>query len=326
LLNNYKNKLMKKLFIEYRRFCLTVLFLVIFAPALSVSVLNCFKIYNSEKENAQEQIMFLAKLTMIRQEQTNNEAREFLFLLSQLPQFKNSEFLNCGEFLTELLKQHKEYTDIALFGKDGNLICDGLKIDQSMNFEFRPYFQKMIKERGFVVGKYAIGAVSDKPVLPFIQPIFDDQGEIKSAVAVFRDLSWLDDSNSKNFLSRGTSLLIFDGNGIVLNCFSEEKDCVGKNIKNRYLAQKAIEKGDEGALRAEGLDGVEKNYFFVSLSPDSSQDKIYVAAGKEDRKIFATLFPGLLPNIVLLLTIAFLAWLVAKKECSSCDYHNSRQR
>jgi hypothetical protein len=314
---------MKKFFIEHRKFCLTVLFLVVFAPALSVAVLNCLKIYNTEKENAQEQTMFLAKLTAVRQEQASNEAREFLSLLSQLPQFQNPESSNCGEFLAGLLKQHEGYTNIALFGGGGELICDGLKTDQSMNFAFRPYFQKMLKERSFITGKYTIGSLSNKPILPFIQPIFDAQGEIRNAVAVFRDLSWLHDFNNKSSLPRGTSLLIFDGNGTVLDCFSEEKDCVGKNIKSGSLAQKALENGNEGAVRAEGLDGVEKNYFFVSLSPDSSQDRIFVVAGKEDREILVALFPGLLPNVILLLAIAVLAWLVAKKECSSCDYRNS---
>lgn len=313
---------MKKFFLAHRKFCLTVIFLIVFAPALSVAVLNCLKIHDTERNNAQEQSVFLAKLAAVRQEQTIDEAREFLSLLSQLPQLQNPEPSKCGEFLAGLLERHKEYTNIVLLGADGNLVCSGFEANQSINVAYRPYFQEMLEKRDFVTGKYMIGTISDKSVLPFIQPIFDSQGEVKSAVAVFRDLSWLHDFNSKTSLPRGTSLLIFDGNGTVLDCFSEKKDCVGKNLKGRSLAQKALENGNEGAVRAEGLEEVEKNYYFVSLSPDSSQDKIYVAAGKKAGVPFSALFSSLLSNLILLLAVAVLAWLVAKKECSSCDYYD----
>lgn len=59
--------------------------------------------------------------------------------------------------------------------------------------------------------------------------------------------------SNKTSLSRRTSILIFDESGIVLDCLSEEKDYVGRNIKNKSLAQKALENVNEGTIRAEGL-------------------------------------------------------------------------
>ncbi|MCX6765470.1 MAG: cache domain-containing protein [Candidatus Moranbacteria bacterium] len=275
-----------------------------------------------EKINIQEQSMFLAKLTAVLQEQTINETREFLSFLSKLPQLQDSESSKCDEILAKLLKQYKEYTNITLLGADGNLICSGLENDQSINVAYQPYFQRMLEERDFITGKYVAGTISNKPIIPFIQPIFNSQGEIKSAVVAFRDLSWLYDLNSKISLPYGTSLLIFDENGVVLDCFSEEKDCVGKNLKGKSLVRKAIENGNEGAVYAEGLDENEKIYLFISTSPDSSQDKIYIAVGREDVLPFSVLFSNLLLNFILLLAVAILAWLVAKKECSSCSYYN----
>lgn len=313
---------MKKFLVSHFKFCVTVLFLIIFAPALGVSFLNSSKIYSMEKDNIQEQSMSLAKLTAVRQEQIINETREFLSFLSQLPQLQNSDSSKCDEALVNLLKQYKEYTNIVLLGADGDLICSGHETNQSVNVFYRSYFQRMLEKKDFITGKYMIGSMSNKPVLPFIQPIFNSQGEIKSAVAVFRDLSWLRDFNNKISLPRGASALIFDGNGVVLDCFSEKEDCIGKNIKNKSLARNVMENGDEGLTRAEGLEEVEKNYSFVSLSPDSSHDKIYIAVGREEEVPFSVLFSGLLTNLILLLAVAVLAWLVAKKECSSCYLQN----
>ena len=314
---------MKKFFIRNRKLCIATLFLVIYFPALSLATFNCWRIYNIGKESFQEQSMFLAKLTVIRQEQFINETREALSFLSILPQFKEEKIFECDKTLTDFLNKHEEYTNIVLFGTDGNIICSGINFDQSSNFFYRPYFQKMLKEKDFIVGKYLVGAITNKPVVPFIQPIFNSQGEIVRAVAAFRDLSWLQEFNSKVSLPREVSMLIFDGNGTILDCFSEENDCVGKNIKEKSLAQEAFKNEDEFMTFTEGLKGIKKKYTVIPVSPDSSQDKIYIAVGINNKLPLSIIFSSLLPNLVLLLAVAFLAWLVAKKECISCNLPNT---
>lgn len=117
-------------------------------------------------------MMFLTKLVVFHREQINNES------------------LKRNDFLTKILRQHKEYTNIALLGADGNLVCSWLEAEQLINVIYRPYFQKMLEKCDFVVGKHMIRSMSGKSVLLFVQPIFSSQGEIKGAMVAFRDLSW----------------------------------------------------------------------------------------------------------------------------------------
>jgi hypothetical protein len=299
------------------------MFSVIFIPALSVAILNFQKIYDIEKNNAKEQLTLLAKLTATRQEQITNETREMLFLLSQLPQLRNPEPSSCQKFLVEILDQRKEYTDISLFDAEGNLICDGLETNRPVNFAYRPYFQKMLVEKNFVMGKYSIGAVSGKPTLPFIQPIFDSKGEIKSALAAYRDLSWLHNLNSSIFLPRETAFVVFDSDGAILDCYSDE-ECQKINTEDKILIQQILEKGGDGTISYKEPGETEKNYIFTSFSPDSSQDKIYIVIGRANNLPASVIFSGLLSSFVLLLVIAILAWYIAKRECVSCYLQNMK--
>ena len=143
---------MKKFLLTHYKLCVFVFFLIIFMPAASVAVFNFWKIYGMEKIDAEEKSMLLVRSIVIQQEQVINETREFLSFLSYLPQLQNPQSPNCDDDLAKLLAQHKEYTNIAVFRADGNLVCSGLGVSQSINVAYRTYFQEMLEERSFVAG------------------------------------------------------------------------------------------------------------------------------------------------------------------------------
>lgn len=311
---------MKKFFNLYPRFCFFVLFLIIFLPALSLSVFNFWRIYNIEKNSAEEQSVFLAKLTAVRQEQAAHETRELLSLLTQFPQLKNPKNPECNEILKNILEKYEEYTNIALLGPDGNVICSGIATEQLTNVSYREYFQKMIQEKKFIMGEYMIGSMSNKPVLPFIQPIFNSKEEIVNSIVVFRDLSWLHDFNSKVDLNERTTLLITDENLIILDCFLEEDNCIGKDLGTSDLAIHIFkERKKEGVVNSVLLGEVEKKYFFTSVDLENSSNRIYIIVGRENQTFSSLIISCFLPNSVLLLAVLLLAYLVAQKECSSCN-------
>lgn len=263
--------------------------------------------------------MFLIQLAAVRQEQVIDETHQFLSFLSKLPELQDPESQTCEDFMSELLAQHKEYTNIAVLRADGEMTCNGLGAS-NINFNYRPYFQKMLEEKDFVVGGYLTGFLTDKPILPFVLPVFESSGELKNAVVAYRDLTWLSDFNSsKAAPPKGVSLLVIDESGIVLNYYSKEENYVGESISDTPLFKVIAEGSKTGTARTIGLDGVKKLYSFAPAS-NRLDKEVYIVVGVEEPISFGKVFSYLAPNVILLLAVAALGWMAARKGCAFCPH------
>jgi hypothetical protein len=316
---------MKKFIISNKNIFCAVLFLVIFFPALGISVFNLYKIYEAGKNEIKQETMFLAKLVVTRQEQAIEESRRLLSLLSVNSLLQNPDPAVCKNFLSQTLKQYPKYTNIVVLGGNGDIICSGIDIDQSINISYRNYFQEMLKNHYFVVGEYTIGAITGKPVLPLIYPMLNSTGEVTGAIAAYEDLSWMHDFNSEASLPNGISLLILDKNGTILDCFSEKDDCVGGKIEDIFLKESVLEKKNEGAVQIAGLNGKTKEYSFTTLDLGLFGEKLYVLVGspvKAPLNFFSSVF---ISNLILLFSVAGMAWMISKKESEACGYSFSKE-
>jgi hypothetical protein len=311
---------MKKFIISNQCIFCAVLFLIIFLPALSISVFNLYKIYEIGKNEIKQEAIFLAKLTAIRQEQAIEESRRFLSLLSTNLPLQSTDPAVCQDSLAKVLKQYPKYTNIIVLGGNGDILCSGIDIKQIFNLSYRDYFQKMLKSRYFVVGEYTVGAVTGKPVLPLAYPILSPAGEVTGAIVAYEDLSWMHDFNSKVSLPDGMSLLMLNKKGIILDCFSEKNDCVGKKVEDIFSQGSILDERVEGTLQSKGFDEVVKDYSFTTLDLGLFGEKLYILISLPSEthpEFFTNIF---ISNLALLLSVAGMAWMISKKESESCGY------
>ena len=315
-----EDKKMKKFIISNRSIFFAVLFLVIFLPALSVSIFNLYEIYQTGKNEIKQETMFLSKLVVARQEQAIEESRRLLSLLSLNSLLQNPDSAVCQDFLAKTLKQYPKYTNIVVLGGNGDILCSGIDIKQTLNLSYRNYFQEMLKSRYFVVGEYTIGAVTGKPVLPLAYPILSPSGEVTGSVVAYEDLSWMHEFNSEIHPPKGMSLLVLDKNGIVVDCFLEKDDCAGKKIEDVFLQGSILKERVDGTIQTKGLDGERKEYSFSTLNLGLFGEKMYVLVGMPN-KIPLNFFTSIVvSNLMLLLSTAGMAWMGSKKESEACGY------
>lgn len=309
-----------------------IIFSVVFLPVLSLVFFNFWTVEDMQKKDAQKDAqkdaMFFAQQIFIHHQRLEGETRSLFSVLGEtfkLYKYK-LEGESCQKLMQEILKQNKNYTNIGIAGPDGQILCSGLPEALSLNVYYRPYFQKMLNERQFVSGDYTVGAVTGKPTMPFLQPVFDSSDQLESALFAFHDLSCMKELSNNDFLPDGVSFLIVDGDGIILNCFLEGEECIGKNINSTTLGKSVLGKKDKGVFRAAGADGIEKTYSFAPLFSGADElnkkDRIYIIVGVKDKIILSHYTAYLAPFLVLFLAAAIMAWLVAKKECSSCYLQN----
>ena len=321
---------MKKFLLVHYKLCASIFFLLIFLPAFGISLFNFLKMYKTENEYIFREAEYITKLTSVRQEQIINEAHNLLFSLSEFPEIKNSvaDHNSCSALMSKILEQYKNQ-GFAAFGVadiNGEIICSGAPISQSLNVKYRPYFQELLKTRQFVVGEYVTGSISNKLVLPFAFPVFNSSKEIQAIVFTSKDLSWIRDFNSQISLPKEASLLVFDNNGVISDCLPQTDSCVIGEHSNAPIIKFAIENGNEGRVLAKGTDNISRLYYFIPLSNMQGEGKIYTAIGIDRNFIFSKIISFLVPNIFLLLAVAALSLIVASRECAlyntKCSFEN----
>lgn len=97
-------------------------------------------------------------------------------------------------------------------------------------FADRPWFQRLLATRDFVVSEYLIGRLSKKPIMLFAGPVFDKAGTLVAIIGVSMDLDWLNQFLAGDDLPRGTVITMIDRDGRVLARHPDPEGLVGPKM------------------------------------------------------------------------------------------------
>jgi hypothetical protein len=308
------------------RLILAVAFLIIFFPAFGMALYNFYCEYGMAKENIQGESMFIAQLFSDIKRSDIEQTQKLLNTVVATDLYKLDQE-NCQKYLTVISDQNKEYTYIGIANSSGDLVCGSLSLPQELNINYRPYFQKMLEERKFIAGDYSIGSLTGKPVMPFVQPIFDASGQIVGAAVAFRDLSWADDIKESGIIfPENAVIMVSDNQGIVTDCFIKSDECIGKKLASTPLGKIMLGKNEKGTAKTIGLDGITKFYSFIPFSNIPGGEKFYITVGVNDSVNLFKIISLIAPNLVLLLGVSILGIIVARRECDSCELNSQANK
>jgi|GEM_PF-1595087 serine phosphatase RsbU (regulator of sigma subunit) len=257
----------------------------------------------------QDNALRLARLAGVEQEQLVTSTRQFLMMLSQVPEVRKFDSAACNKRFAELRKQYPAYANIGAVRDDGTVYGSAIALSNVVNLADRPYIQRALETRDFAVGDYQIGRITRKPGINFGYPILDDEGKLQGVVFAAIDVSWLNNLARRANLPRGASLIAIDGNGTVLVSYPEPERWVGRKLREAPLI-KAILDRHVGTAELEGLDGAQRLYGFMRLGRSRATD-VHVAVGLPEKLAYDEVNRIIIRNLILLALVAALALAAA---------------
>jgi len=212
------------------------------------------------------------------------EARQTLFILSQMPEFQKQDREVCSKILTSVLEKSENFSNLAATKLNGDVFASAIASAKPINYADREWFQRLVQARSFVIGEYSIGRITGKPNISLGYPILSITGRLRTILVVGLDLDRIGKKMAEIQLPEGATLTVIDSNGTILNRFPDPEKLVGKSMPEKPIV-KAILTQKEGVQEGIGLDGVRRLYGFTAIGRGS--EAIHISVSTPEQVAFA---------------------------------------
>jgi signal transduction histidine kinase len=287
---------MGKLFSSFRiRLLLLVLLGVV--PMLALVLHSYSQQVQAATAQAQANALGLARLAAGDQERLIEGTRQLLVVLAELPSVRNQDAAECGSFLAGLLKEYPLYENLGAADLDGDIFCSAVPSATRANMSDRPWFQRALETRDFVVGDYLVARITGRPALGTVYPVLGDAGQPLGVVFAGIDLAWLDSFVAEAQLPAGSSLSIIDSTGTILTRYPDPERWRGTAMLDSVM--EPLLAGSELVNEAEGIDGIRRLYGTTRLRSLPAGD-VLVRVGIPSSVVYAGAQELLLHNLATL--------------------------
>ncbi|MCB5176135.1 sensor histidine kinase [Microvirga lenta] len=243
--------------------------------------------------------------------------QSLLIAVDETPSIRTFNAPACSNYLRALQQKVPYLLAFVALDLDGRVRCQQSPLPVSLTqFSGRPYFQDVLRERGFVVGTYTPefteGGLGAHPVLPLAMPIWSDDGEVSGVIATALDLRWLGQKLKERVLPAGGSVTIADRNGIILAREPLPERFIGTRIPESF--REIVHSNHAGSFEAVSQDGVRRilGYIPVQMPPKG----LYVSAGLSSKAAFRTINQASRRGFMLIAAALILAlslsWLISR--------------
>jgi len=257
----------------------TLLFLVllIFIPLFAIVFHSARQYKLSAQQFAKENALRVARNLVDQQKLIEGNTRQFLEVLSQLPEIKGGDTSVINHLFSSLLKQNPSFASLLLVNYNGDMIAAGLPY-MKLNVKDRKYFQEVLQTKSFTIGEYTRGRLSRKPVIHYAYPVLNKENKIQSVLIVSFDLKYYDEIFNKSNLGEDASFTFVDHKGTILYQSSNLKNEVGLMDRQDILDKIAGPK-TESTFLAIGNDGINRLYGYESLYLQGSLPYMFIYVG-----------------------------------------------
>ncbi len=217
-------------------------FIIIFIHA---SIREAQNLLEQKRHDILNEISFVVK--------SENSVGTIYFLLRTLsadPSIKKFDKKEIQEHFESILQSTPLFHNIALLDKDGYGLISGKKIDKLPSASDRLYFKRVLKNKDFVWGEFAISRTTGKPTIHFAIPVLDNYNNILSVIVAEPIMEQVLPKYDK--LEYPT--LILDANGVIVK--SKDNQRVGE----KYELYEKITKDDKD----KGFLKLRDHYLFFS--------------------------------------------------------------
>src|SRR3989344_7942094 len=164
-----------------------------------------------------DEAQLLVRLAAADYERLVANTRQLLDTLAHLPEVRGRDAAACNTLFTRLKSGYTHYANLGATGPDAQVFCSGVPTTSRVNASDRVWFQRSLKTRGFAAGDFQVGRISKKPVIVFSYPDYDAAGKLQTMVFAALDLTWPNQIATKAQLPAGSTITLFDSQGVILS-------------------------------------------------------------------------------------------------------------
>jgi hypothetical protein len=120
-----------------------------------------------------------------------NSGRYVLNVLKDRPLIRALVPDHCDPILRDVRQWFAEFANLSTIELSGQVLCNANseKGQNLPNYRNRDWFGKVFGSRSFTIGAPVIGGTTGLWVVPLVQPIFDDRGNMTGALSMTVDLA-----------------------------------------------------------------------------------------------------------------------------------------
>ncbi|MDR3640986.1 MAG: EAL domain-containing protein [Humidesulfovibrio sp.] len=250
---------MKSIFSWSIRTHLQLLVLAAAIPAFCLVWWSGRELERQAMDKAGQSTMRLASGMAQNLVQVEENARVLLSTLAQVPAIRQMDASGATPFLAKLNRQNPMYAALVLVTPAGKVSAMSIPFTGMKDVSDRKYFKDALRTKNFAVGEYALGLVSNRPVLHFAQPVIGENGVLVGVIAASFDLGSLARSFNAADLPEGSSMALSDAHGVRLFRYPNPAKWAGLEEPKGLWAHLGV-LGEEGMTVTEGADGVSRLY------------------------------------------------------------------
>ncbi len=262
--------------VAHLRSRLLIVVLTALLPLLGLMVYAGVEGRRRAATDSQAAALTVARMAAVEQHQLIEGTRQLLVALAQLPEVANHDGPRCSALFANIRAQFPAQANLGAATPTGDLFCSAQPMAEPVNIADRPYFRRAIDTRQFAVGSFLVGRITGRPSLTLAYPAIDRAGRLRAVVFVALDLSWLNHLPTDALLPGGSTLTVFDGDGVVLARYPLAEEWVGQANPNMPLVRTVLTGREHGATEAPGRDGISRLYAFHRLPVPRDAGDLYI--------------------------------------------------
>jgi len=286
---------------------------IMLVPWLALVVYTQADERRAEVASVNADAMRLIQIVTSNQAAQIEAARQLLTVFARLPQLSTTDAAACNTFLAEMLKAYPLYLNIGVADPNGNLVCSALPFKGPINVADRVYFKTALEMKGFAIGDYQVGRVTQRPAINYSYPLRNTSGEIQGVIYIGQGLNWLTSALANVEFPRGTILVVTDRNGTVLARMPDSGDWIGKMLPEPQILDIVSDQREGGLFEATDAQGVSRLWAHAPLIAGHDLNTII---GTSKSVAFAEINRRLARNLVglgLVTLVAIIAALLGGK-------------
>jgi signal transduction histidine kinase len=305
------NESWSRVFFKKFRTKLIVLVFLTLVPAFALVLQRNFDQRRTEKERVVERIRGVSRLLAASQSGYVKNTRQLLSTLSGLDFLvlaTNEPF--CRVHFQNLLKLAPDYINFGLLETNGAVFSSAIVPEGPMpSLADRSYFQRTLKSRGFSIGQFQIGRLSNEKSVNFAFPINDTSGQLVRVLFASLKLDRFTETARHVGLPLGAVATVLDLGGTVLARVPDSDGWVGRTVPDMAFVRDVL-RVQEGTIESTGLDGVRRVYALTPIADDTSAS-LFIAVGVPTSVLFAKANSALTRNIIGATVIILVALWVS---------------
>lgn len=294
-------RITRRLSLKHRLLALTLAAAV---PGLLALAYNAFDLRNTRRAEVQTEVMRNTRFAVSEIEQVFGGARSVLQTVALAAELRADEN-TCSDYVGRVAKGVDALTAIFVTDRAGAIRCASDSPLPTANLGDRPYFQKALEGKPFVIGNYVQSRASGRFVVPLAVPLLVDNA-VTGVVVAGLNLKWLGDRISYRAVPGVSAITIADENGVIVWREPRPEAYVGTRVAEATLSPLAGATGGiteiadtSGHERIFGYVPAGATSFGLSVATDVSKDAAFRGVDDASKRSLLLFALGSLGALVL---------------------------